>query len=102
MSKHEETHDHVVSTKVYYGVFAFLLVMTALTVAVAKVDLGIFNTLVALTIAVMKASAVVFFFMHVRWASKLARLFVAAGFFWLLLLFVLVMMDYYNRSHLGM
>jgi cytochrome c oxidase subunit 4 len=44
----------------------------------------------------------VFFFMHVRWASKLARLFVAAGFFWLLLLFVLVMMDYYNRSNLGM
>jgi len=99
---HEEQHDHVVSTKVYYAVFAFLLVMTALTVIVAKVDLGIFNTLVALLIAVAKASAVVFFFMHVRWASKLARLFVAAGFFWLLLMFVLVMMDYANRAKLGM
>ena len=102
MSHHEESHNHVVSTKVYYAVFAFLLAMTALTVAVAKVDLGIFNTLVALTIAVAKACAVIFFFMHVRWASKLARLFVASGFFWLLLLFVLVMMDYYNRTTLGM
>jgi cytochrome c oxidase subunit 4 len=102
MANHEEPHDHIVSTKVYYGVFGFLIAMTALTVAVAKLDLGIFNTLVALTIAVAKACAVVFFFMHVRWASKLARLFVASGFFWLLLLFVLVMMDYYNRSTLGM
>ncbi|MFN0172027.1 MAG: cytochrome C oxidase subunit IV family protein [Bryobacteraceae bacterium] len=96
-----EEHGHVVSTKAYYAVFAFLMVMTAATVVVAKIDLGIFNTLVALAIAVSKATAVILIFMHVKWANKLARLFVLGGFFWLLLMFVLVMMDYAARSTLG-
>lgn len=103
MSAHNgsgETH-HIVPVKAYLGVFAFLMVMTVLTVVVSWVDLGIFNTLVAMLIAVAKAIAVVMIFMHVRWANKLARLFVAGGFFWLLLLFVLVMMDYFQRAKLG-
>ena len=59
---------HVVSTKVYYLVFAALLVLTGITVAVASVDLGPVNTAVAVAIAICKATLVALYFMHVRYS----------------------------------
>ena len=56
-------HDHIVPKKIYVSVFAALMVLTLLTVAAARVDLGRLNTVVALTIAVTKALLVVLFFM---------------------------------------
>ena len=100
-AEHAEHQDHILPISTYVFVFLFLMVMTALTVIVAKIDLGIFNTLVALAIAGAKATAVILFFMHVKFATKLQKLFVVGGFFWLLLMFLLVMMDYLNRLHLG-
>jgi len=58
--------DHVVPTRVYYTVFAALLVLTALTVWIAFYDLGVLNDVAALGIAAIKATLVVLFFMHVR------------------------------------
>ena len=78
--------EHVTSRKVYYAVFAALLILTYATVAVSKVDLGRFNTIVALTIAVTKAVMVVLFFMHVRYSTRLTKLVVVGGFLWLALL----------------
>jgi len=61
------TVGHVVSMKVLAGVFAALLVLTVLTVAVATVDLGNLNLYVALAIAGLKGTLVVLFFMHLRY-----------------------------------
>ena len=59
--------DHVVPIGTYVMVFLALMVGTGLTVAASYVDLGIWNTPVAMLIAVTKASLVVFFFMHLKW-----------------------------------
>jgi cytochrome c oxidase subunit IV len=58
---------HVVPLKMLFGVFAALVVLTIVTVAASKVDLGEYNLVIALLIAVSKASLVVLFFMHMRW-----------------------------------
>ena len=60
-------HVHVMPLKVLFGVFAALLVFTVLTVAVTWVDLGSFNLLIALAVAVVKATLVALYFMHLRY-----------------------------------
>jgi cytochrome c oxidase subunit 4 len=82
----------------YYAVFAALIVGTALTVAVAFVDLGPLNNVLMLGIAMTKALLVILFFMHVRWSTRLTWVVVASGFFWLLILFGLTMMDFLTRG----
>ena len=89
---------HVTSVRVYVTIFLCLMVLTATTVGVAYVDLGAFNTLVALTIAVLKMLLVVTFFMHVRHSSALTKVFIAAGFLWLLLLMAFTLTDVGTRS----
>jgi len=89
---------HVVPTKIYYRIFAALIVGTALTTGAAFFDLGSWNVVVALLIAATKASLVALFFMHVKYSSQLVRLTVVAGFFWLAILISLSMGDYLTRS----
>lgn len=84
--------------KVYYLVFLALVIGTVLTYEVAKIDLGFWNPVIALTIACTKATLVVLFFMHVRYSSKLTMLTVAVGFFWLLILITLSLTDYLTRG----
>jgi len=93
------THQ-VVPVKVYGAVFGGLLALTATTVAVSKLDLGEYNFIVAMTIAVIKASLVVWFFMDVRRSSSLTKLFIGAGFFWMAILLVFVLSDYLSRGWL--
>jgi len=89
---------HVEPVRVYVAVFLGLMVLTGTTVAVAFVDLQAFNTLVALTIAVVKMLLVVTFFMHVRHSSALTKVFIAAGFLWLLLLMAFTLTDIGTRN----
>ena len=93
--------DHVVPRKIYYAIFATLIVLTWVTVQAAFVDLGALNSVIALTIAVVKATLVVLFFMHVRYSSRLTRVVVISGLFWLGILMVLTMGDYLSRGWLG-
>ena len=92
---------HVVPIKLYLAVFGALMVCTAITVAAAFVDLGAFNNIVMLGIAVFKAVLVVLFFMHVKYSTRLIHLVVAGGFLWLLILFGITMSDYLTRGWLG-
>ena len=89
---------HVAPKSLYYQIFAALMIGTALTIAVAFVDLGAFNNVAMLTIACAKALLVILFFMHVRWGSKLTGVVVASGFFWLLILFSITMTDFLTRG----
>jgi len=88
----------VVSVKTYAAVFTALLALTITTVAVSKLELGEYNFVVAMTIAVIKGTLVVAFFMDVRRASSMTKLFVAAGFFWMAILLVFVLSDYFSRG----
>jgi cytochrome c oxidase subunit 4 len=92
---------HVVSIKVYVAIFAALMLLTAITVAVAFVDVGVLNNIVALTIAVVKATLVILYFMHVRYSSKLTWLILGTGFAWLVLMIVFIMLDPLTRSWLS-
>jgi cytochrome c oxidase subunit IV len=92
-------HAHVVvSPKVYAVIFGLLLVFTAITVGASYLELGVFNAIVALAIAVIKAVLVILFFMHVRYSSKLTMLTVGAGFFTFIVLITMTMTDYISRA----
>lgn len=58
---------HVVPMKILVGVFASLVFLTVVTVSASYMDFGEFNLIVALAIAVVKATLVVLFFMHLIW-----------------------------------
>ena len=94
--------EHIVPVRVYLTIFAALLVGTALTVFAAFVDFPWqFNTIVALTIAVAKATLVVLYFMHVRYSMRLVWVIVASGLFWMAILFALTFSDYLTRGWLS-
>lgn len=84
--------------KMYFGIWAALLLCTFITYKAAFIELGRFNAAVALGIATFKATLVVLFFMHVWHASeKLTKLVVVAALFFLFLLLGLTMTDYATR-----
>lgn len=97
MSEREEHTSH--SQGFYIAIGVTLLVLTITTAAVAFVNLGPFNPVVALLIATIKATLVVLFFMHVKGASeKLTGAVVVSGFFFLAILISLSLADYLTRS----
>ncbi len=89
---------HVVPPRVYYTIFAILMVCTGLTVWIAFLDLGPFNAIAALGIAVFKATLVVLFFMHVKYSTRLTWAVVLGSVFWLGILLALTMGDYLTRA----
>lgn len=91
---------HVVPPRVYVAVFAVLLVMTGTTAAVSFIDMGPWNTVVALTIAFFKATLVVLFFMHIKYSRRLMQVVIAGGLFWLGILIVLTLSDFMSRGWL--
>jgi cytochrome c oxidase subunit 4 len=86
--------------RLYLAVFAALLVLTVLTVAVSYVDLGPASVVMALTIACTKALLVLLYFMHLRDSPGLVWLVALGGFFWLSILIVLTMSDVMTRGWL--
>lgn len=86
------------ATGLYVGVFAALLLLTALTVGVAFVDLGGLNNAAALAIASVKAALVAAIFMHVRHGLTLVKVTIVAALFWLAILIGLTMSDFATRS----
>jgi cytochrome c oxidase subunit 4 len=89
---------HVVPKKLYILVFAALIGLTGLTTGVAFINLGKWNAVAALAIAVCKASLVVLFFMHLRWSSSLLRIVVASSLLWLAILIGLTISDVFTRD----
>jgi cytochrome c oxidase subunit 4 len=93
-----ETHAHVVPPRVYVGIFAALMVLTAVTTWVAFIDLGALNVVIMLVIAGVKASLVVLWFMHARYESTLTRMTIVGAVFWLLVLIVVSASDVFLRA----
>jgi cytochrome c oxidase subunit 4 len=92
--------EHVVPTRVYYTIFGILMLCTYLTVQIAFFDLGRFNIVAALVIAVFKATLVILFFMHAKYSTRLTRAVVIGSVFWLGILLVLTLSDYLTRPWL--
>ena len=81
----------------YLLVAGGLMLLLAMTVGLAYVDLGPFNTVAAMLISLAKAALILAFFMHLTKASALVRLFAFAGFFWLAILLALALGDFLTR-----
>ena len=90
--------EHIVSPKVYIGIFLSLMVLTAATVAAAYVNLGPFNIVIALAIASVKATLVVLYFMHARYSPKRTHMVIIAAVFWLAVMLALTLSDYATRD----
>jgi cytochrome c oxidase subunit 4 len=69
-----EPKYHIVGTKTFVSVWIALLMLTAITVIVAKLHLGAFSTLTAIVIASIKAGLVLWFFMHLKYEKRLLKL----------------------------
>jgi len=93
--------EHIVYPRVYITIFLALMLGTGLTVLAAYRDFpGPLNAVAALTIAVVKATLVILYFMHVRYSPRLIGLIIAAALFWMAILFALTISDYSTRSWL--
>ena len=95
----DQSHSHP-TPGLYLVIFLCLVVGTCLTWGIAFKDLGAWNPVVALTIAVVKAVLVVLFFMHVHYSSKLTKLTISAGVFWLMIMITMSLSDYLTRTFL--
>ena len=93
--------SHVATKFSYFLVFMALMVGTAVTVAVTYVDLGSLNIIVALAIAVTKATLVVLYFMHLKYSPKIIKVTFGAAFFFFAILVVHTLTDYLTRGTLG-
>ena len=92
------TTAHGPTARLYVGIFVALLCLTAATVEAAELDLGIFNNIVMLGIAVTKATLVVLFFMHVYYGPRLIHVVVGAGLAWIGILLLFTLADYMTRA----
>ncbi len=98
MSENHRTSEQHHSLKPYALALAALLVLTWVTYGAALVDMGHpWSDLVALAIAVTKASLVVTFFMHVKGSTSLIKMAAVGGLFWLLVFFAFVLADVLTR-----
>jgi len=85
------------SIRLYIRIAIILMLLLALTIGIAYINLGTYNIIIALIIATIKASLVGLFFMHIRSSSRLTWTFAVGGFFWLFILFVLTFSDFLSR-----
>jgi len=96
----EEHRQHVIASSVYVGIWAVLMVLTAVTVFASFIELGDWNIVLALLIATIKATLVILFFMHLYYSSRLTKVTMIAAVFFLFLLLALSMTDYLTRGWL--
>ncbi len=95
MTEHAE---HKTGVGVFIAIWVALLVLTAITVGASFLDLGRLNPVVALVIATCKALLVILFFMEVRFSTRITKMVVVSGVFFLFLLLGLTMSDYLTRA----
>ena len=99
MEHEHSAHAHP-TPQLYVGIFLTLMAFTALTVAAAFQNFGALNNVIALGIAGIKTVLVVLFFMHVKYGSRLTKIFAVAGFVWLSILISFTLSDTEARRHL--
>ena len=98
MTTHAANEPHIIPLKVYLGIGAILLVLTAITVAVSYVDLGSWNIVVALVIAAIKATLVALVFMHLLYDNKFYAAIVVISILFLVIFIGFTMIDTLKRG----
>ncbi len=95
---HDQHHHHLMSLKTHMNVFAALIVLTVVTVAAARIDLGgLLNFILAMGIASVKAALVMGYFMHLKYDGLMNRVIFGSSFVFLILLAIFPLLDIYTR-----
>lgn len=89
----------IIPKKYYQFTFIALIILTIITVAISRVDLGILNTPVAILVASIKATFVGAFFMGLRW-EKSNLIFVFGAICTMILFFLFTFVDVMYRGTL--
>ena len=105
---HSDDHHHIVPLKTYYIIFGLLMLFLLITVGAAEFDFAErvgqnfawMNIIVALAIAVVKATLIVMYFMHVKFSGRLIALFAVAAYFFVGIMFLMTYGDYLTREWL--
>jgi cytochrome c oxidase subunit 4 len=100
---HEKTvtsgrKPHVLPLKIYAGVWIGLLVLTLITVKVSYLDFGVFNLVIAMGIATLKATLVVLFFMHLKYDEPFNVVVFVSSLAFLAVFFMLTLADTMERG----
>ncbi len=98
MSEPTKHVEPVAETPTYLLVFAALILCTLVSVGSSFIPMGVVNTGVVLLIALFKTLLTLWFFMHVRFASRVMQLTIFAGVFTLAAMFVMTLADYMSRA----
>ena len=93
---------HEITKSTYYKVFAALMALLVVTVIATYIPWGTrIGIVIAMAIAIVKATLVVLYFMHVKGSSGLTKVFVIAGLAWLAILMLITLADYHTRPWLS-
>jgi len=92
--ENQEHSNHTPGYGIYILVWLALLTLTAITVAIAGINIGRFTVATALIIAVIKSYLVLTVFMHLKSESKVFKIFVGVAIFFLAISFTLLFTDY--------
>lgn len=92
-----KAHDEPISYGTYVLVWLGLIALTCITAVVAGINLAAFTLVVALLIALTKASLVVNVLMHVKFEDKIFKIFLAIAGFTILVIFTLTFSDVFFR-----
>jgi cytochrome c oxidase subunit IV len=91
-----------ITKKTYYKVFGALMALLVVTVVATYIPWGSrVGIVIAMIIAIVKATLVVLYFMHIKGSSGLTKVFVVAGLAWLAILMGITLADYLTRPWLN-
>jgi cytochrome c oxidase subunit 4 len=88
------------SRKTYVLAYLALLALTLITTLIAYLNLGVWNTVIAIGIAAVMASIIAGVMMHALYESLLVRIIVSGGIIWFLIMVTLTLGDYVSRGWL--
>jgi caa(3)-type oxidase subunit IV len=97
--EHGHGHHHIMPDKVAFIVGGSLLVLTAVTIIVSRIDLGSLNFPVAMLIATIKALLVILFFMNMLYEARENSVIFAAAFLFLGIFLTLTSADIFFRGN---
>ena len=98
MSNNQEKHHHIIPIQTYLKVFGALMFLTVLTVAVTYIDLGSFNIVLAMFIAIIKSTLVLLFFMHLYYDNKTNLMFFLASILFMIIFITFTYFDIGQRD----
>jgi cytochrome c oxidase subunit 4 len=89
-----ESKNHIVKYKTYFYVLVVLILLTILSVAVTGINLGRMTVIGALLLASVKSSLVLWYFMHLKYESKVLKIMVGLVLFLFVAVMIITFLDY--------